>query len=170
MRVFGAGLIVLSCGVMGLVGAASYGHRVHNLRQLISFIHLLESEIRFARATLPEVIAKNIPQFSGVIGNFLATLSIHLEDGAGQDFSVVWEKGISYLEESGLPAQAMVDLRDVGKILGHSDVAEQLKHLHLCSTRLQQALEEAKEEQDRQTKLWQYLGFSTGLILVLLLL
>ncbi len=169
MRLFGAGLIVFSCGIMGLLAAASYGQRVQNLRQFLSFIQLLESEIQFARTTLPEVISKHIPQFSGLTKQFLITLDAHLEDGGGHDFSSVWEQGIHHLGASGFPNQVLMDLRDVGRILGQSDVTEQLKHLQLCSIRLQQALEEAKKEQDRQTKLWRYLGFSAGLLIVLLL-
>ncbi|NMA61936.1 MAG: hypothetical protein GX956_08640 [Firmicutes bacterium] len=168
MRFFAAALVVFSCGVMGLLAANSYAQRVRNLRELLSFIQLLESEVQFARTTLPEVIAKVIPHFSGVTKGFLKILHDSLITGQGQDFAIGWGQAVIYLRENGLPDQALGDLQDLGRILGCSDVTEQLKHLQLCSVRLQTALEEAKEEQNKQTKLWRYLGFSAGLLIVLL--
>lgn len=154
---------------MGLTVAKSFSQRVHNLRQLITFIQVLESEIQFARTTLPKFITAQAPQFTGEVGRFLASMGVKLQEGSGEPFGRVWEQGLQILALNGLPELTLQDLRGLGDVLGTSDVTEQNKHLQVLLHRLEQALERAEEERDKQTRLWQYLGFSTGLLLCLLL-
>jgi stage III sporulation protein AB len=165
-----AGLILFSTGAMGLTLAKSFSQRVHNLRQLISFIQVLESEIQFARKTLPSIITAQAPQLTGEIGRFLANMSTALQQGSGEPFGLIWEEGLKILALNGLPVAALEDLQSLGELLGTSDVTEQIKHLKVLLHRLNQALESAEEEREKQTRLWQYLGFSAGLLLCLLLL
>lgn len=169
MQVVGAGLVIISCGAMGLTIAASYRQRVENLRHLATFVQCLESEISYAHTTLPEVIAWQRSQHTGVVQHFLAVLEQGMATGVGAGFAEIWERGLRVLTENGLPAWLVDDLRHLGAALGQSDVEEQRKHLALVQKRLEQALEEAKGEQGGQTKLWSYLGFFSGLLLVLLL-
>lgn len=154
---------------MGLIVAASYRLRVQNLRQLASFMQCLESEISYAHTTLPEVILRQKGAHTGVMHRFLAVLDTAMAAGTGEGFAEIWEQGLRVLAANGLPAWLLEDLRHLGTALGQSDVAEQSKHLLLLQKRLEQALEEAQGEQGRQTKLWSYLGFFSGLLLVLLL-
>lgn len=155
---------------MGLIVASSYGRRVQNLRQLISFLQLLESEIQYARTTLPNVITFLAPQFSGAIGEFLTVLCAGLSNHTGERFSTIWDEGVQSLGQNGLPQTALDDLRSLGSILGTSDAVEQSKHLKHLLHRLDQALKVAEEEREKQTRLWQYLGFSAGMLIVLLLI
>lgn len=170
MRFVGVGLILVSCGSMGLIMANSYRQRVLYLRQLVTFIQFMESEIFYARATLPELIGKQKNQFKGIVKDFLNALDQSLELGSGEHFSTLWEQGVAILERQGLPGQILEDFRDLGRILGVSDVNEQVKHVKLLLVRLEKSLAEAEIESEKHTRLWQYLGFSTGLFLVLLLL
>ena len=155
---------------MGFVIASSYEKRVYNLRQLMAFIQMLESEIQFARTTLPQIIAAQAPRFPGEIGKFLVILSSNLKAGTGESFSVIWEHGVASLAQNGLPISVLQDLRSCGQTLGTSDVNEQEKHLKQLLQRLDQALKAAEGEREKHTRLWQYLGISTGLLIVLLLL
>lgn len=155
---------------MGLLIGGSFARRVHNLQELITFVQVLESEIQFARTTLPNVLGAQAKQFSGEVGAFLRTLSTRLEKGMGEPFGVIWEEGLATLAKNGLPQSALDDLQSFGTVLGTSDAAEQSKHLRILVHRLEQALKVADEECQKQTRLWQYLGFSAGLLIVLLLL
>lgn len=150
--------------------AASYRQRVEHLRQLITFVQLMESEIHFARFTLPELIAKHEPQFHGLVKEFLVSLGENLRIQQGEHFSTIWDYALIVLEKYGLPQQVVSDFKDLGRILGVSDVNDQVKHLRLLSNRLEKALEVAEEEGEKHSKLWQYLAFSAGLFLVLLLI
>ncbi|HHU60423.1 MAG: stage III sporulation protein AB [Bacillota bacterium] len=169
MRLIGTALIVFSCGMMGLIVAGSYGKRVYNLRQLISFIQILESEIHFARTTLPDIISIQKNEYSGVIAEFLRILDDALQNEEGEEFSKVWAHGIINLGEEGFPSQVLGDMQELGRVLGINDVSEQTKHIKKTLIRLEQALQEAKSEQEKHTRLWQYMGFSAGLLIVLLL-
>lgn len=169
MRLVGTALIIFSCGMMGLIVASSYGKRVYNLRQLISFMQLLESEINFARTTLPEIIAIQKSEYIGAVGKFISILDNALNKENGAPFGKVWEQGVLELGEEGFPTQVLNDMQELGRVLGVSDVSEQTKYLKSLLIRLEQALQDAKEEQEKHTRLWQYMGFSSGLLIVLLL-
>lgn len=170
VRLIAAGLILFSCSAMGLIIASSYGKRVFNLRQLITLIQMLESEINFARSVLPEIIKSEAAQFSGETRKFLDTLNNHLADATGENFSTIWEHGVVGLAQGGMPNLVLEDMLACGRILGTSDTNEQTKHLKILLIRLEQALKIAEEERGKHTRLWQYLGFSAGLLIVLLLL
>jgi stage III sporulation protein AB len=164
------GLIVFSTGMMGMLIAQSFAHQVQNLRQLITFIQVLESEIQFARTTLPDVILAQAKQCSGDVGTFLGILSTTLQAGTGEPLGVIWGKGLETLSANGFPRAVLEDMRTLGDVLGTSDVSEQVKHLRVLLHRLEQALKLAEEQRDKQTRLWKYLGFSAGLLICLLLL
>jgi stage III sporulation protein AB len=165
-----AGLILFSTGAMGLTLAGSFSQRVKNLRDLIAFVQVLESEIQFARTTLPSVIHAQTMQYSGDIGSFLHILSTRLQAGTGERFGAIWEEALGSLAANGLPKSILEDLHHLGDVLGTSDVVEQAKHLKILLHRLEQALQVAQEELEKQARLWRYLGFSAGLLIVLLLL
>lgn len=169
MRLLGAGLVIFSCGAMGLIIAASYGQRVKNLLQFASFLQCLESEMNFAQATLPEIVLRQKGQSSGILKSFLQALSRNLQAQSGENFAQVWRRSLVILADGGFPPLLLSDLQDLGNILGQSDLSEQSKHLVLLQTRLEQALAEARAEQGKHTKLWNYLGFFAGLLIVLLL-
>ncbi|HHT91371.1 MAG: stage III sporulation protein AB [Bacillota bacterium] len=170
VKFFAVGLILFSCGAMGILIARSFAQRVHNLRELIRLVQILESEIQFARTTLPTVISAQAQQFSGEVGEFLHTLDTKLKAGTGESFSLIWCEGLSTLAKNGLPPFALEDLQNLGPVLGTSDAREQSKHLGALLRRLEQALSQAREECQKQSRLWLYLGFSAGLLIVLLLL
>ena len=169
MKSLAAALIIFSCGGMGLIIAGSYKQRVHHLRELIRFVQLLESEIHFARTTLPKLIAGQAAHFSGAVGRFLTELKEALTAGTGESFASIWDQGLAILAQDGLPPEVLEELPACGKVLGRSDAAEQSKHLKQLLYRLEQALAAAERDQEKHLRLWQYLGFGAGLLLVLLL-
>lgn len=170
MKLLASGLIIFSCGAMGFVIASSFSRRVHNLRQLIQFFQILETEISYTRSTLPSVIAQQARQFSGEVGSFLHTLAGQLGENTGESFAAIWERGVARLGENGLPGEVVEELRSCGAVLGRSDAVEQAKHVEQLLKRMEHALQAAQAERERHTRLWQYLGFAAGLLIVLLLL
>lgn len=166
---WGAVITVFCCGMMGITIAVSYSLRVKNLRQMIRFIQLLRSEINYARTPLPVIIRKLTTQFSGPLGAFITSLSAKLREGRGDSFSETWLASTEILTAQGFPPQVIDDLKEYGVSLGASDAEEQEKHLTFLLIRLEEALEEAQTEKERYVKVWQYLGFCTGLLIVLLL-
>lgn len=170
MKSLAAGLVIVSCGGMGFIIASSYAQRVHHLRELIRFLQVLESEIQFSRITLPKLLAVQAPLFTGVVGRFLQVLNEGLEAGTGDSLAAIWEQGLAVLAENGLPQAVLEELHSCGAILGRSDAAEQSKHIKQLLYRLEQALTLAEQDREKHLRLWQYMGFCAGLLIVLLLI
>ncbi|HHY09169.1 MAG TPA: hypothetical protein GX528_01240 [Firmicutes bacterium] len=169
MRIWGGVITVFCCGAMGITIALSYSLRVKNLRQLIRFIQLLRSEINYARTPLPVIFEKLAGQFKGPLGSFVASLHRKLANNRGDSFQEIWQACLRILKAQGFPPQVLDDLLEYGLSLGVSDAEEQEKHLTFLLIRLEEALTIAAAEKARYTKVWQYLGFCTGLLIVLLL-
>lgn len=170
MKGLAAALTIFSCGALGLILANSYTERVRNLRELIRFFQLLESEIQYARTTLPKLLAAQAPLFSPVVRSFLSSLHQGLSGGTGESPASIWERATGILERNGLPREVLEELVALGTVLGQSDALEQSKLLRQLLLKLEQAAIMAEEERAKQVRLWQYLGFSAGLLLVLLLI
>ncbi|NLJ75224.1 MAG: hypothetical protein GX331_09570 [Firmicutes bacterium] len=169
MRVGGALLIVFSCGFIGLIVAKSYSDRVQNIKALLTFVQMLETEIGYSRTSLPEAFERIARQLQGPVSVFLQTVSHRLEvepDLAMQD---AWLFGVYVLEENGLPIAVLEDLITFGDVLGVSDADDQKKHLNLLRVRLTQASETAEAEHRKNARMWQYLGFCAGTLIALLL-
>ncbi|KUK81824.1 MAG: Putative thioredoxin [Pelotomaculum thermopropionicum] len=69
----------------------------------------------------------------------------------------------------GNPFDSLLILRNLGSSLGISDRDDQIKHLHLAMEQIRAETVAAEEEAARNVKLWSYLGFLGGLLLVLVL-
>ena len=48
MRIGGAFLVVFSCGLIGIIVAKSYSDRIQNIKALLTFVQLLETEIGYS--------------------------------------------------------------------------------------------------------------------------
>jgi stage III sporulation protein AB len=60
-------------------------------------------------------------------------------------------------------------LRSLGSSLGISDRADQIKHLTLAMEQIKLENIKAEDEAARNVKLWNYLGFLGGLVIVMIL-
>ncbi len=169
MQVLGAILILLACGFMGLTVARSYISRAENIKQLMIMLQLLETEISYARTALPEACARISTQLAGTVGGFLAEVSAYLHAHPGQPFSTAWRVGLVYLRAQGIPQGVLSDLDILGEALGVSGVEDQRRHLQVTRLRLQEAYRLAEEEWRTNYKLWSYLGFAAGLLILLLI-
>lgn len=162
-------MIVFSCGLIGIIVAKSYSDRIQNIKALLTFVQLLETEISYSQTSLPTAFKKIAGQLQGPVSLFLQTVTHYLLTEPDRGIQEIWELGIQVLEENGLPIVVLEDLITFGEVLGASDVEDQKKHLNLLRIRLNQALETAEAEHSKNARMWQYLGFCTGILIALLL-
>ncbi|KLU40362.1 MAG: hypothetical protein ACOX48_11830 [Limnochordia bacterium] len=169
MQFIGAALIMLACGMMGLTVARSYVSQAENIKQLITMLQLLETEIGYARTALPEACRRISAQLPGAVDSFLTAVLEHIHAHPGEAFGDGWHAGLGRLGAWGLPAVVLNDLTVLGEALGVSDVEDQRRHLQVTRLRLEDAYRQAEQEWRTNWKLWSYLGFAAGLLILLLI-
>ncbi len=168
MHLAGAFLVVLACGMMGLTVARSFVSQVENTKDLITMLQFLETEIGYSRSALPAALQR-IKRMGGLAADFADAVVNFLEENPGEAFSRAWSAGLSLLRSAGITEQVVEDLAALGEVLGASGVDDQKRHLHLARIRLEESYANAAEEKRLNFRLWSYLGFGTGLLIILLI-
>jgi len=150
--------------------AGSYSRRLRDLRALQSALAVLQTEIEFCAAPLPDALTAAGQAVGGVIGELLARTAGNLIAGGGITPGEALIDAVG--EFSGTTSLKQSDweiLLALAPVLGASDRGDQVRHLRLAAQRLEAAEAQASEERQRYEKLARYAGVLTGFALVLIL-
>ncbi len=152
---------------MGVVTSRKLALRVRFLQQYLSFIDYIETEIRYARRALIEVVRG---YQNGV--EFQAFLTVVYRDLAQKvPFPEAWSKAVRSLPSTyGLLRQDKELIYSFGDNLGATDVDGQIALCQLNKNLVSAALEAAQDEKNKKSKLYLMLGSSFGMCLAIILL
>lgn len=169
MRLIGAMLILLCSGSFGLLVAQAYVRRPKELKTMISLLQSLETEIHWARNSLPEALTNLSSWYEPPIKTFLEQVVLGLNQADGLSASEAWHHALEALDESALSPDDKEIIGALGPVLGRTDADDQKKHLALLQKQLEKNWHFAEEERGKNVKLWNYLGFCVGALLIVLL-
>lgn len=171
LRYVGMGLVVFGCTALGMEMSSDRKKRIRDIRELQKILDLLEGEIGYAHASLPEsfrqVSGRVKPPFSG----FLAHMAEHMEAFLGDTLKEIFRQHVrDELEQTALQKDDLEDLIRFGEQLGYLDVKMQLTAIAFYREQLAQSCEQAQELYRNQSKLFRCLGIMGGLFLVIIFL
>lgn len=168
LKLVGALLVITACGLLGNDVARGYAHRPQLLRSLQTSLQFVETEINYGATPLPEALEKVARAGNPELAPFFLEVREQLLSPLGISIQEAWEKGLDNLNRyTVLEPRELELLAPLGAILGASDREDQVKHLRLTLQQLKQAEVRAREEGSRNERMWRYLGFLFGLMLVL---
>ncbi|MGI6588996.1 MAG: stage III sporulation protein AB [Peptococcia bacterium] len=170
-KLLGAFCIIGGCSYLGLRVATLYRKRTELFRFLQNGLTLLETEINYTSTPLPlalERVSKKINKNCQPL--FIRAAAI-LQEKKGATVAEAWLAGVKALDkEVPLTQEEKEILYVFGHGLGGSAKEEQIKNIALTRKQLSLVETVAEEEQAKNQKIWQYLGFSLGVIIVLILI
>jgi len=170
LKFLGAIIIILCSGIIGLVVARNYSLRPQELRYLRNGMQMLETEILYGLTPLPQALQRVGSRLPRPINKLYIQTAALLINGEGSIAAEAWGKALENLEqESSLLPEDLDILYYFGQSLGGSDREEQGKNLKLVQEHLKNMEEKAENLKEKNQKLWQYLGFSMGTIIALVL-
>lgn len=164
-------MIIKYCGsVLVFLGAVFLGfgrgtilrRREKYLMNLCSFLDLLEVEIQFSAQRLGRMFLRLDEHIQ--LGNLLKSTSENLENGV----AVAWSDAVKNHTPS-LLAEDREILVLLGAKLGMTDRDTQIKNIRHVKHLIQKQYEDAKQERNRLSKLYEGGGVLVGLFLVILL-
>lgn len=168
LKFLGAAMVVAASGLSGLAVAGSYARRPKELRALRSALQMLETEIMYGATRLPEALNTVASRCDQLVRPLFKQTEVELSAMSGVSAAEAWEKALTiYYPASTLKPQDHSILIHLGRSLGRSDCADQVKHLRLTMEQVTQEAANAEEEASRNVKMWSYLGFLSGLVFVL---
>lgn len=171
LKLIGAVVLFLACGCFGLSKAAGYLRRPVELRAIRAALMMLETEIVYGATVLPEALSRVARRCDRSVAPLFRLAAEELKSMSGVTAGEAWEKALhSYYPGTSLAPQDLAILRDLGASLGVSDRNDQRRHLSLAAGQIGAGSAAAESEAQKNAKLWGYLGFMGGLMVVLVLI
>lgn len=162
--------IVISTTLIGLKISKDYRERPRQIRQLIFALQIHSSEIGYGTTLLPDIWYK--------LGKRLDAPVNQLYQGAYDIYHYQQCDTLTAMTQSlrdvtsnlSLAKDEIEIITFLGKQLGRSDRKEQEKYLSLAMTELSRLEVSACQEAVKYVRLWNALGFLSGLLIIIILL
>ncbi|HHY36660.1 MAG TPA: stage III sporulation protein AB [Firmicutes bacterium] len=168
LKLTGALLLILACGLLGNNVARAYAQRPRLLRSLQSALQHLETEINYGATPLPDALAAVAAAADPQIAPFFHRVRGFLLEPGGKGLEEAWTRGLEELVFfTVLNARDLEPLATLGGVLGGSDRQDQVKHLQLTREQLKGMEQQAREISGKNERMWRYLGFLFGAMLIL---
>ena len=151
-------LIFFGTSFIGILISKKYENRLKELQEIKNALHLLEVKIKFTYDSLPKLFREIEMKFTENIGKIFGLASEKMEINTSEK---AWEEAIN--ESSTNLTQKDKDiLKDLGKLLGQTDVEGQISQIKLVSNFLDIQIEEANKEKMKNQKLYRTLRNGSG--------
>jgi stage III sporulation protein AB len=170
LKVLGICLTMTACGGIGLIWARTYEKRPLHLSALIAALQLLETEILYGATPMPEAMEQVGSKCDDEVKELFLNTSVQLKNMEGLTAAEAWERAMEKtLPDTYFNSEDIKILKRFGASLGVSDRQDQAKHLELTRSQLKLALKQAEAAAGKHASVIKYMGFLSGLMLVLIL-
>ena len=170
LKLAGAAMIIFACGLAGITVARNYTRRPQQLKAFVSALQMLETHITYASAPLPEAFDTICRRCQNSIAPFFKKTGELLRDKTGYSASEAWDKALlEYIPQTSFTNNDLQIFKNFGSTLGISDRIDQEKHIRLATEQIKMELVKAEEAAVKGSKMWRYMGFLGGLMIVLII-
>lgn len=169
IRLFGAALLILGCGGLGLSAVNRLDGRVQDLRELSAGLEILQKELGWRLAPLPKALEAAAGGTHGHTARFFAFCAQRVERLNGTPFRTLWSKGLEQCP-LGLSREDRVLLEQLGPVLGRYDGDSQRQAVKNVLAGLSRQQAQAEDDRRRLGRVYGVLGLTAGLFLTLMLL
>lgn len=170
-KILGCVFILIGCSLIGYIYGEILKNRVIQLRQIEQALYQIENEIVYTRTSLPDVFYNIGEKCSSPINNIFFQTSNLLKKNEVDSVYEALKKTFKINEEIiSLKKDDINILLDMSKTLGVSDIEGQRSILSLTINNLKKQIVDAELLMKKNIKMYRYLGFSFGAILVIMIL
>lgn len=167
LNILGAIMVITCTSLLGMYKAQKFASRPRELRSLQSALQILETEIIYGATPLPEAMKQVANRTDKKISLLFNYARNELTSFNGCTVKEAWDKAVdAFSTRTVLDSTDISILKQLGSCLGMSGREDQSKHLHLAMEQLKLETANASEKARTHVKLWNYLGFLSGLLLV----
>lgn len=151
--------------------AKQYVERPVQLQNFQFCLQMLATDINYAAHPLPNALLSIASKTEHKAGEMFKNAGEMLMSNMGYTAEEAWERALDQIvHRTALKTADQEIIINLGKCLGLSDRDDQLKHIQLAITQLEQQIVYAQLERERNERIWKYLGFCTGLIIVIFII
>lgn len=169
LKILGSLLIVVAGTCIGFNVAARFAERPHQIRQIISCLSALKSQINYVAVPLPEALAQCTSGIVGPVADFFHTMSSLLLTNGWLTPQAAMEQALDESKQLVLNQPEREILAVFSANLGGMDREEQHKSLELVHEQLSRIQFEAEKLCEQNVKMYRYLGICSSLAVVIIL-
>lgn len=166
IQLWGAVLVILGCGCIGFLTAASHRNEERCLRQFISALDHMECEIRYDLTPLPELCRRTALVTNGVLHDAFICLASELDNQIAPDVKTCVSAVIQKTKH--LPKLTKTALELLGNVLGNFCWEGQLTGIASVRAESKRLLDIHTNNQDARIRSYQTLGLCAGAAIAIL--
>lgn len=158
--------IFLTCSIIGILKSRKYVYRVNELREFKNALNIFKSKVNFTYEPIPEIFDQISESSNSNIGGVFRKASYNMNfKSAGEAWNTAVETDILNIN-----AEDKNILKDLGKLLGKTDLKGQVNQIDLTSSFLDNQIKKAEIEREKNERMYRTLGMILGLGIVIILL
>lgn len=151
---------------IGIIISKRFSNRVDILKEMKNALNMFEVKINFACEALPNVFSEIADKTKGPVKRIFKDTTLHMDKMiAGEAWNVAVENNQECLKKEDIDT-----LKTLGKMLGKTDIEGQISQIKLVEEFLDEQINEATDEKNKNAKMYQKLGAIVGLIMVIVLI
>ena len=159
------------CTSIGILHGRSFSTRLDNLIYLEQCIKILETEIVYGSTPLPQALTnvynKGHPRISFIFEEIRKDLLRNKRGDVYSSFISIENLLFNRLNLKKIDIDTFISL---GRVLGSSDREDQEKNFKITLKQVSGLILEAREEKNKNEKLYRTLGFITGIGIIIILI
>ena len=171
LKIFGCILILVAPTIGGYIYSEGFKKRVIQLNEFERSLTQLENEILFTHTPLTEVFFNISKKSKYPINEIFEIASDLLMTKNVDDVFEAITKALECKKDVlNLKKEDFDIILDLGKTLGESDIEGQKSVFRLTRENLKKQIQQAENVMKKNVKLYRYLGFSVGAVMVIMVL
>lgn len=159
--------IILGVSILiGILISRKYKDRVIELTEFRNSLNILENKIKFTYEPLQEIFKQISENLENNISSIFENTNKNLKRMNMQE---AWNKAIDE-SKLNLNKEDISIIKNMGKLLGRTDVEGQISEIKLTSDFIAMQIEKAEKDREKNEKLYKTLGTVVGLAIVIILI
>ena len=159
-------LIFVSSTLVGRIISKKYYYRLQELEEFKNALNIFKSKIKFTYEPISEIFCEIINNTNKNVGKVFNLAKDNLENSSAQE---AWINAVK-LSENNLTYEDKKVLQMFGKLLGQTDIEGQISQIDITQEMLDKQIQEALVLKQKNEKLYNKLGATIGLAIVILLI
>lgn len=169
-KLIGSLLLVSVTTGLGFIKAENLKDRVKLLEELKRMTMLLQGELRFHRSVLMEIFENVSERLNEPLSGFLKEVSENMDFEKRGNFEDIWSSASeNFIKKHPFSKEDRQVFILLGNSLGYLDITMQMECLNHALLQIEEHITQAKEQLQMKGKLYQTMGVSIGMLLVLLI-
>ena len=158
--------IFIGTSLIGIMISNKYKNRTKELYEIKKTLNFFKSKIEYTYEPLKDIFLEISNNSIENIRNIFLTTATKMDQLSAED---AWKYAVE-ISKNNLNKKDISIIKDFGTALGQTDIQGQLNKTKLTLEFLDKQIEEAEDEEEKNTKLYKTLGVVAGAGLVIILI